>query len=892
MKEEIDRDIWLLDTYLLPGLVLNPGTQIWNVASLIVGIGCLALYATFIYKNDYSPTFDGLTDQELDDRVDDTKTEMLFGLLSPRRFSMAEIEHIPDLILVFKNPGFAENMRDQGEISSSAFKTILTQDNKRKDTFVATSKLLDDAEAAYKRAITPRRQSIADAFTGELVKVDKGEATKALLQDFYAMLPQVGFDSEIFRSMDDRLLYVCITLTQDEWVDLYLRREGWELPIQPQIVEEIGMGKCSDKYADAPPFIRYDLRTVKRFRELDIIDADDPRQLYAPHFDGGHTYCVSRTDRLRIVLKELSLTINLPAAKFDGLLEDWYPVHDMESLHRFGATWAAFTKFADFTFVQPIPRIEQYFGARVAFIFAWTGLYCKMLVPLAMLAMMWQSGALMLEYLLGESKSQRQILGFTLVVLVWSRMSANLWDREQEYFVKLFNLDNGSVQPAVRPEFMGELKPSTADSYVEDLHANPYHQAFRRGLSKFITVSSILFVIVCINLWFNMFEGRLNLLASLCLTIQIKIFELVYNKLSLVCNEFENHKYANDFYDSLLWKRFLFGFVNSYWAFFYIAVKQRFTTRGCRAGGCFVDLRNQLRMTLIILCLITVFMAVAQAAWVQASLWYHERKVSKGYKGPAMKRSFIEEQSNYIDFGLVEQINKMQTLTITLGYVILFGGIAPVIIPFCWAAFAVQLHACAFLLVTSTKQVVPEISFGVGAWRDVVNILMDVAVLFTGYLLAVYSATFAGAQLVTKMSGLILYCLFVCLMWRVVDFLCPTTSLTVRTLDKRRTRTKELLSDMAVESPGDKNGVDDAQLKRDMRMAPADRRASIERHGTDLLNKEGHGADDQMVRAGRWKDIPCVRSTILESDRPSSHRSQGGSSADGSSRIEKRNTVG
>jgi hypothetical protein len=791
---------------------------------------------------------------------------MLFGLLSPRRFSMNVIEHVPDLILVFKNPGCVENEKSQGEISSSAFKTIITQDSKRKETFKAVSKLLEDAGK-----FTPSRKTIQDAFkAANVVNVDKREASRALLQDFYAMLPEVGFDSDIFRSVDDRLLYVCITLTQDEWVDLYLKREGWELPIQPQIVDELGMGKCSNKDALAPPFIRYDRRTVKRFHEIEIIECDDPRQLYVPHYEGNHIYCISRTDRLRIVLKELSLTINLPAAKFDGLIEDWYPVHDMDSLHRFGATWASFEKLPDVTFVQPIPRLEQYFGARVAFIFAWTGLQCKMLVPLAMLAVMWQSGALMMEYLLGISKSQRQILGFTLVVLVWARMSANLWDREQEYFVKLFNLDNGSVQPAVRPEFVGTMQPSAADSYVEDLHANPYHQTLKRGLSKFITVSAILFVIVCINLWFNMFEGRLNLFASVCLTIQIKLFELVYNKLSLVCNEFENHKFASDFYDSLLWKRFLFGFVNSYWAFFYIAVKQRFTERGCRAGGCFIDLRNQLRMTLVILCLLSIFMAVAQAAWVQVTLWYHERKVSREYSGPAMKRSFIEEQSNYIDFGLVSQINMMQTLTITLGYVILFGGIAPVIIPFCWAAFAVQLHSCAFLLVTSTKQVVPEIAFGVGAWRDVVNILMDVAVLFTGYLLAVYSATFSGAQLITKMTGIIMYCMFVYFMWRIVDFLYPPTSLTVRTLERRRTRTKELLADMAIEYPDAKNDreADDFKLGS---LDPKQRRASIERHGTDLLNKEGHGSDDARVASGRWDELPCVRTTTLESDRPRAH---------------------
>merc|ERR1719436_573016 len=121
-------------------------------------------------------------------------------------------------------------------------------------------------------------------------------------------------------------------------------------------------------------------------------------------------------------------------------------------------------------------------------------------------------------------------------------------------------------------------------------------------------------------------------------------------------------------------------------------------------------------MTLCILSIISIAMAILQSAWVQYNLWNHERKVRKEHKGPQLKRAFIEEQLNYIDFGTIEQIARMQTLAITLGYVILFGGIAPVIIPFCLAAFAVELHTSSFLLITSTKQVFPENSLGIGAW--------------------------------------------------------------------------------------------------------------------------------------------------------------------------------
>merc|ERR1740138_539762 len=126
---------------------------------------------------------------------------------------------------------------------------------------------------------------------------------------------------------------------------------------------------------------------VKRLAEMNIIREDDPRSLYVPHHgDGREDYCISRTDRLRIVVKELHQNVNLGAAKLEGLLTDWFPVHSMHNLHRFAVTWASFRKLRDFTYVQPIPRIKVYFGARMAFMLGWLGNYCKMLVPLSVVA--------------------------------------------------------------------------------------------------------------------------------------------------------------------------------------------------------------------------------------------------------------------------------------------------------------------------------------------------------------------------------------------------------------------------------------------------------------------------------------------------------------------------
>lgn len=882
LRDEAKRDAGLIREHLLPGLTLNMGTQAWNAATLILGLTILTVYLKCVYKPDHNTSWDqnekeheaqhkdreekeldrAARDRELAARVESEQHTMLFGLLSTRRF--CKMEQLPDLILVLDNPGFLEKEGNKkGDIYVSALQTVLACEQRKRDMFPAIHDMFVRKGAVQEGEATFSPETLD-------VSLNKAEVIKALLQDIYSFLPGKGFDSDIFRSIDDKYLFVCITLVQDQWIDLYLRREGWSLPIQPKIVDELGLGKCEDPDALAPPYVRYDARTVKRLYDMEIIPEEDPRHVYQTHHgDGRRDYCVGRTDRLRIVLKEMNENINLGAAKLQGLLVEWYPVHSMHQLHRFGSTWAAFSKMLDLSFVQPIPKIHGYFGARMAFMFAWLGLYCKMLLPLSVVALLWQGGAITLQIVAGVENAKRQILGITLVVLVWSRISFNYWDREQEYFMKLFNLDGrGLERPHVRPEFKGRLIPSPSDSYVEELEAPPIETLVKRTVSKSITVMAIIFVAMCINLWFNIFEGRFNLLASVLLAVQIQIFQFLYNHLSLYLNEFENHQFESEFYDSLLWKRFAFGFVNSYWAFFYIAVKQRFTERGCRAGGCFIDLRNQLRMTLIILTGIQILMTVGQVAYVQLCLKWDQDKVAANKKRNLAKLrfAFIEVQSHYVDFGIVEQIAMMQQLAITLGYVILFGGVAPIIIPFCFAAFGVNLRSAAFLLVTSSKQVLPESSRGIGAWRDVVNILMDAAVLFTGFLLAVYSETFSGAQLIAKMTGIMIFCLVVFLMWRICDFFFKPTCSTTSALEARRARSAELLMDLTIEYPGGTSA--DAPRITD----PVERRSSMNRNVTDHLFKDAVGDDDRAVAEGDWSSIPYVR---REDSTPNSPRSPG-----------------
>merc|ERR1719276_408352 len=140
------------------------------------------------------------------------------------------------------------------------------------------------------------------------------------------------------------------------------------------------------------------------------------------------------------------------------------------------------------------------------------------------------------------------------------------------------------------------------------------------------------------------------------------------------------------------------------------------------------------------------------------------------------KLCYAETQASYTEFRIRQQIEMMLQLVISLGFVIMFGNVAPLIVPFCLAVFVVQLRVTAFLLVTTSKRPFPRRAFGIGAWQAVVVFLRGVGALFSAYLLAVYGAMFRGQELITRLSGMFGFCIFVFVLWLLVDLFCPSAS--------------------------------------------------------------------------------------------------------------------
>lgn len=857
IPREMENDRALVHSYFMPGWHVDVEILQTTLAILLISLVWFAIWSGCLYKFDRVPIH--VTREKMEawkkNTGADWERKLLFGLLHHDRFAKLPAKFKPpDVVIVFPNPAFEGNRDAEKQVPAPIVEQMLPLQTSRSDNhFGRMERLLEPfgreqfrEQIADEGFVKNTVSEIFDIFKRATAGLEDGPKRDklriALLQDLYEMLPAMGFHVSLFSSIDDDELYLGISISNQRRAHFYLHTQHRELQMTREVVEKLGVGESSSSHAMSPPFLRFDPWMVSRLYDRGIIERDDPSALFMTDKHGGGSI-VENLERVRLINQCLTKVIDLDQAVSNGLIVDWYPAQSLPSLHRLGGVWAGFSNWFDLSFVQPIPLLNQYFGPQVAFSFGWNGLYCKALLALLPIAM--------LSEFANSFLGMRQVTSLSIVIITWSKMASNLWDREETYFRKLWNLAAAVDARIPRPQFYGKLKKCEVDSNRLDIAYAAWKYRVRQFVSGLTASILCCFVAASILTWVTIFEGQMDIYASVCLAIQVKIFELFFNRIAWSLTVFENHKFQVHFYNSLLWKLFALQTVNSYSAFLFLAIKQRHTEHGCPEEGCFTVLRQQLAVTLMILVLARVCEVIGQSLIVRFKLWQEDKALRKACPGEEPpKRSFTEEQAKYTKFGIYEQIQVMSQLMLALGYIILFGGIAPVIIPFCLLEFAVQMRASAFILVTGTQRPFPREVVGMGAWMEVQKLLMQLGVLFAGFLIVEYGDMFRGEALITRLVAVLAFAVIVNCVWRMVDMAWPPACVEADLLEARRARVKHAVMEETAQAAADmerRTGTNsfDVMFSAD---APA-------------LNAS-HGQEHSHVMGGRWEEIPRYHSWV------------------------------
>jgi hypothetical protein len=108
-------------------------------------------------------------------------------------------------------------------------------------------------------------------------------------------------------------------------------------------------------------------------------------------------------------------------------------------------------------------------------------------------------------------------------------------------------------------------------------------------------------------------------------------------------------------------------------------------------------------------------------------LWMESRKLSKT-GGDVVRIGFLEAQAKQPQFLPIDHLNtEMNQMAILLGYVMLFGCVAPGITAAVCLTFVVKIRIDAFKLCNVYQRVMPArlVLDGIGAWDQVLHLLVD-----------------------------------------------------------------------------------------------------------------------------------------------------------------------
>jgi len=874
-------DVSMMKGYLMPGRrpdVIKKATELIVVLFVIIWF---VIYRMCLYQDDRCPKMHRWAHVNIPARQDDPRIALMK----------------PDVVLVFHKPDFDYPDKDQ-EINSSILETALVGCRSHPPSALAgngdfprSEKLLElsstaarknsllkklkrsislksgvlagkpsvasTAEAAMAKHKDEKEEDADDKGTDETNKKTKiSDFRQALLQDVCEHLPTRGFDVAVFSSVDNDELFVCIGLRNEKTVKQHLQRYGIKLQLQHEVVQTLDIQQPENEVESSPPYIRYDRRLAENVfgqgkRDVDIF------KNFGAH--SGKPVVISGVDRIRIIHQHLNSHVNLDYAVSHKLLVQWFPAHAEARIGQLQESWARWSLLFDLSLRQPLSLIHDYYGSRVAFIFAWIGLYAKMLICLAPVAIVWMLLNALADYV-GKTDlwNRGSVMGFSFAIIIWAKMAFNLWKQEEEFLIGLWDLKNVGKDKSERPDFSGTLERDPTDENKRCLQYPPWKYSLRQFVSWVITLLFCTFVFCCVVMWLDLFAGKMTITASVIQAIMIQIFTQIYNWMAEALTLAENHKFQTNFYTSYLKKMFIFQLVNQYSAFFYIAVKQQFTPKGCPDDDCIGLIKSALPVTLSILAVMQIVQVLLATLIVKFSLWWETRQMKKnGDDDPVY--SYVEEQGKYGQFRIREQIEVMSQLSLTLGYILIFGCVAPRIVPLCLLVFMIQLRAGGVLMTTAVNRTVPRMTVGIGPWNEVFYFLMLLGVLFSAYLLVQFAPLFHGTLLLTKMTGFFLYCFLIGLLWVVTDLACPPSDPRSALLDDRRSAVEHVVMQIHEDKNFEGYKANDSSPDPTPRVKsddPPARRPSV--FGDASFIKE--------VVAGDWDGVPKLIASAAEGE--------------------------
>eukprot|EP00038_Savillea_parva_P006806 m.165984 g.165984 ORF g.165984 m.165984 type:complete len:1214 (-) comp12632_c0_seq1:303-3944(-) len=492
--------------------------------------------------------------------------------------------------------------------------------------------------------------------------------------------------------------------------------------------------------------------------------------------------------------------------------------------------WATYSKIWA---AQPLDKIRKYFGAQVGFYYFWLEYYtvCLFIPSLfGLLSLLYGLATFMVDPSTGRERqdvkevceNDRIMCGlcsrcetwklsdfcnayetgyivdnefsipFSFAIAIWSTVFIDAWQRVRTARVLKWNLSSETENAGsqLRPQFKGV--PDTDPLTGQTDQVMPTYTAVKRyalSLSVMFTMIGVVVaaiigtivyrVAVKVALASRQGEGTADIVAVLTAAVinlvVILILNEVYKAMAIMLTDYENHKSRTDWNSWLVFKVFIFQFVNTNASLVYIAIIKPLwvhiysldqygedtIVEQCAAYGCKLELALNL---LIIMGGKQVVQSIGETYGPRIKRWFEswlqareDRKVAKGVvqghrvdqrrrhtpspvdADAADSRLSWEKQSRLAKDDYFTLFDDFNELALQFGFCTLYTTALPItpILALVNNIFEVRVDAKKQLNVF--QRATPRFSTNINVWRVIFRMLSFAGVLMTGLVMAITS---------------------------------------------------------------------------------------------------------------------------------------------------------
>lgn len=319
----------------------------------------------------------------------------------------------------------------------------------------------------------------------------------------------------------------------------------------------------------------------------------------------------------------------------DNVYKAAYPLHDGDLTDQDSTRKLLFDEWASlrrWIRHQPLDKIKEYFGVKIALYFAWLGFYTNMLIIATFIGLFsllygyltlssdpisedicngnhtmcplcdkycgyWQLSETCTYSKITYTIDNPAIIVFSVLMSVWAALYLELWKRYSASITHRWGLTGFDVQaePA-RPEYLAKLS-NVAEEYRQTNFVTgvkePVLPFLTKRLPKLVFSFTVVFiwVLIAIIVVFSVVLYRMSvsisddlnkvdanyrifivpLTSGLINLIGINILNVIYDRIAVWLTDMEVQRTQTEYEDSLTVKTYMFKFVNFYSSIFYIA---------------------------------------------------------------------------------------------------------------------------------------------------------------------------------------------------------------------------------------------------------------------------------------------------------------------------------